>query len=48
MLSAFIGLIEGFAGYIRDNGGTGDFSNFERVFGIFGDIAEGVDGFFGS
>jgi hypothetical protein len=40
MLTGFIDLIADFALFIKDNGGTGDFTNFDLVFGAFGSMAE--------
>ncbi|AEF39057.1 MULTISPECIES: hypothetical protein [Hoyosella] len=48
MFGSILDMIAAFALWIRDNDGTGDFSNFEMVFDMFGDLAGSVDGFLGS
>ncbi|MCW4353347.1 hypothetical protein ONR57_08565 [Hoyosella sp. YIM 151337] len=48
MFGSILDTLAAFALWIRDNDGTGDFSNFDLVFGLFGEMAGSLDDFLGS
>lgn len=48
MFGSILDLLAGFVLWIQENDGSGDFSNFDVVFGLFGDLAGSLDDIMGS